>query len=91
MQDLTDHLKKFTNSSATYIGKLVSPKKSIQDGDDDQAHIDDASEKIIHFSHADEEHKFLVDQVLSKDSGLTFDVFKDQTDEDGKPVESDEP
>ena len=58
-----------------YIGKLVAPKKPIKDGDDDQAHVDETSEKIIRFSHADEKHQFLVDEVLSKGDGLTFDVF----------------
>lgn len=66
MQDLTDHLKQYTNASAVYIGQLVAPKKPIKDGDDDQAHLDDSTEKIIHFSHANAAHKFLVDQKLSK-------------------------
>jgi len=61
LQGLTDHLQKFTEASAVYIGKLVSPKKSIKDSDDDTAHVDEASEKIISFSHADEDHQFLVD------------------------------
>jgi len=90
LQDLTDNLKKYTHASAAYIGKLVSPKKPITDQDDDTAHIDDASEKIIHFSHADEEHKFLIDKVLHKESGLTFDVFKDKLDEEGNPVVSED-
>lgn len=64
----------------------MTPKKSIQEGDDDQAHLDEGSEKIIHFSHANKEHEFLVDQILTKGSGLTFDVFEDKVDEDGKPI-----
>ena len=91
LQDLTDYLKKFTNSSAVYIGKLVTPKKSITEGDDDQAHLDEGSEKIIHFSHANKEHEFLVDQILTKGSGLTFDVFEDKVDEDGKPIVQENP
>ena len=79
-------MKKYTNASAVYIGKLVSPKKKITDQDDDIAHIDDASDKIIHFSHADEAHEFIVDQVLAKGSGLTFDVFQDKVDEEGNPI-----
>jgi hypothetical protein len=43
LQDLADFLKEFTNSTAVYIGKLVSPKKPISDDDDDEAHIDDES------------------------------------------------
>ena len=65
----------------------MSPKNPIKDADDDSAHIDEASEKIVQFTHADEEHKFLVDETLSKDKGLTFDVFKDQFDEEGKLIE----
>ena len=56
LQDLTDYLKRFTGASAAYIGKLVSPKKKIKDDDDDTAHIDNEGEKIIHFSHSNEEH-----------------------------------
>ena len=32
----------------------------------------------------------MVDQVLAKGSGLTFDVFNDKVDDDGKPVDSEE-
>jgi len=56
LQDLVDHLKKYSNASAVYIGKLVSRKKPIKENDNDEAHIDDKGEKIIHFSHADGEH-----------------------------------
>ena len=45
MQELTDYLQRYTNASAVYIGKLVSPKKPITDADDDQAHIEDGGEK----------------------------------------------
>ena len=69
---------------------MVEPKKPIEEGDDDAAHIDNDSDKIIHFSHANAEHSFLVDQVLAKGSGLTFDVFNDKVDDAGKPIESEE-
>jgi len=90
LQDLTDHLKQFTHASAIYIGKLVSPKKPIKEGDDDHAHENESSEKIIHFSHADAQHKFIVDQTLSKTQGLTFDVFEDKLDDEGKPIVRDD-
>ena len=83
MQELTNHLQRFSGASAVYIGKLVSPKKTIKDSDDDNAHVDETSEKIIQFSHADEDHQFLVDEVLRKGNGLTFDVFEDKVDEEG--------
>ena len=94
LQDLTDHLKQYTGSEAVYIGKLVQPKKPIEEGDNDDAHIDKTSDQIIHFSHANSEHSFLVDQTLKKSEGLTFDVFTDkqpEVDADGKPIVSDDP
>lgn len=40
LQELVDFLKQFTKATAVYIGKLVSPKKSIGEADDDTAHLD---------------------------------------------------
>ena len=91
LQDLTDHLKQYTSSEAVYIGKLVQPKKPIDEGDNDEAHIDKTSETCIHFSHANAEHDFLVDQKLTRGDGLTFDVFEDSKDEAGNPVVSEDP
>ena len=69
-----------------YVGKLVQPKKPIKDSDDDLAHIDENSEKVVVFSHADSKHEFLVDKTLNKGQGLTFDVFQDKLDDQGQPV-----
>ena len=52
LQLLVDHLQDTTGATAVYIGKLVAPKKPIEDGDDDEAHVDDSSEKILHFQHS---------------------------------------
>ena len=51
---MTDHLKEHTGATAVYIGKKVSPKKPIKDDDDDMAHLDTESEKIVRFSHSTE-------------------------------------
>lgn len=64
LQELADFLKQFTSATAVYIGKLVSPKKSIKDDDDDRAHIDGDAAKIIHYLKATEGHEFLVDKTL---------------------------
>ena len=67
LQELVDHLKGFTNSTAAYVGKLIQPTKPIKEDSDDTAHIDPDAEKIIRFSNANSEHSFLVDKTLSKD------------------------
>jgi len=56
LQGLADHLKEFTDSTAVYIGKLLSPKRPVGDGDFEDAHIDEAAEKIINFLHATDDH-----------------------------------
>jgi hypothetical protein len=77
LQELADFLKEFTNSTAVYIGKLVSPKRPIKEDDDDRAHKDDDAPKIIHYMNATDGHEYLIDSILKQDQGLTFDVFRD--------------
>jgi hypothetical protein len=98
LQNLTDHLKAETKSTAVYIGKLVTPHKSIKENDNDKAHIDRDAEKIIRFCNSDSEHQYIVDMTLTPNEGLTFDVFKDaepseakeavepELDEEGNPI-----
>lgn len=74
---MADHLKEFTQATAVYVGKLVNPKKPIKEDDDETAHVDRDSDKIIHYLHATLGNEFMVDKVLKQDQGLTFDVFKE--------------
>lgn len=43
LQDLVNHLKFVSESTAVYVGKVVNPIKEIKDDDDDSAHIDQNS------------------------------------------------
>lgn len=91
LQLLVDHLQQATGATSVYIGKLVSPKKPIQEADDDEAHVDNESEKILLFQNSDKDHRFMVDSILSKDQGLTFDVFKDpEVDPEAAPAEEEQ-
>lgn len=84
LQQLVDHIHEFTGAESVYIGKLVAPKKAINDDDDENAHNDEESAKIIHFSHASKNGQdFMVDSVLLSEEGITHDVFKEGTGEDG--------
>jgi hypothetical protein len=64
LQDLANHLQEFTHSTAVYIGKLVSPKRPINEDDDENAHKDDDAPKIIHYINATKGHEYLVDKIL---------------------------
>ena len=44
LQDLVDHLKEFTDSTAVYVGKVVLPIKPITEGDNDTAHVLDGAQ-----------------------------------------------
>lgn len=96
LQELADHLKDHTNSTAVYIGKLIQPNKSIKDDSVDTSHIDADAEKVVRFGFANKEHAFLVKQTLRSDQGLTFDVFRDveeipvEAEEGGEPEEGEE-
>lgn len=78
-------MKSFTKATAVYIGKLIQPNKPIKEDSDDTAHHDFDADRVVRFTHANPEHSFLVDKILNKDQGLTFDVFKDVIEE--VPVE----
>ena len=65
LQDLADFLKEFTGATAIYVGKLVAPKKPIEEEDDDRAHLDEEAPKIVHFFNSTKGHDFIVDQILT--------------------------
>jgi len=79
LQDLVDYIKKFTNVESVYVGRLVQPKKDIADDDDEQAHQDEESQKIIQFLHDSEGKDFMKDKTLliEEGKGITHDVFKE--------------
>ncbi len=91
-------MKVGTKATAVYIGKMVQPKKPINDRDDDQAHIDSSATPNIHFCYANPEHKFLIDKVLQPGKGVTYEVFNEtpveeeaaavepELDEEGNPI-----
>lgn len=41
-----------TKATAVYIGKLVQPKKPIEENDNDKAHIDKEADRVINFLSA---------------------------------------
>ena len=92
LQDLVNHLKFVSDSTAVYVGKVVKPIKEINDEDDDAAHIDPNAVDQIQFSHSDENHNFMVDKILKPDEGITFGLFQEEPKEEGEeaPVEEEE-
>lgn len=56
----------------------MTPKKPIQEDDDDNAHKDDEAQKVLHFLNSTKDHQFLVDQILKQEQGITFEVFKEE-------------
>ncbi len=90
LQDLAEFLKDFSKSTAVYIGKMVSPKRAIGEEDDDRAHFDEDSQKIIHFLNSTVGHEFIRDKILKPEQGLTFDVFREDEEEGDKQEESNE-
>jgi len=64
LQELVNHLKFVSESTAVYVGKVNVPIKEIQEDDDDTAHIDPNAVAQIQFTHSDETHNFMVDKIL---------------------------
>jgi hypothetical protein len=89
LQELADFLEEQSGATGVYVGRLVFPKKPIEDDAADNAHFDDEAPKVIQFSHATNSHAYMVDQVLEPESGpLTHSVFGEQEEEE--PAEEEE-
>ena len=78
LQDLVNHLKMVSDSTAVYVGKVVNPIKEIKEEDDDKAHVDPNVVPQIQFSHSDDTHNFMVDKVLKQNEGITYSLFTEE-------------
>eukprot|EP00347_Sterkiella_histriomuscorum_P002901 403366357 len=100
-QDLTDnldelaqYLQDFTGATGVYIGKLIQPRKEIQDEDDDRAHIDNDNPKVVWYIHSSQGHEYMKGKILSNEQGVTHAVFNppqveneaEQYDEEGNLI-----
>jgi len=65
LQQLTDFLSENTQATGVYIGKLVYPRKPIQDDADDKAHLDEESAKVLEYVNATTDHKFMLNRVIT--------------------------
>lgn len=93
LQELADFLEEQTGATGVYIGKLVYPKKPIEDDAADNAHFDEEAPKVIQYTHATSSHKFMVDRVLTAEMGpVSHGVFGQAEEEDpAEEEEADEP
>lgn len=82
-------MKKHTNATGVYIGKLCYPMKPIEDDAGENDHEDTEAAKVIRYLYATDDHKYLIDKVLPADRGVTHDVFKDAPPAE-EPVEQEE-
>ena len=60
-------MAKNTAATGVYIGKLVYPRREIEDKDDDKAHLNEEEPKVIEYVNATEDHKFMLNRVLATD------------------------
>ena len=89
MQGLVDFLEEQSEATGVYVGKLVFPKRPIEDDAADNAHFDDEAPKVIQYTHATKSHSYMVDRVLSAEDGpRTHSVF--EAAEDGAEEEAEE-
>ena len=85
-------MKKVSDSTAVYVGKVTMPIKEIKDEDDDTAHIDPNAVAQIQFCNSDDSHNFMVDKILKQDQGVTYSLFLEEppTEEEVKEEEQED-
>lgn len=52
LQELSQFLYEFTGATGVYVGKLEHPRITIEDKDNDRAHIDREAPKVIKYKYA---------------------------------------
>ena len=64
-------------ATGVYIGRLERPRKPIEEGDDDKAHVDRAEgvSKLIKFLYTSKGHEFMRGKLLKNDQGIAHSVF----------------
>jgi len=79
LQGLVDFLEEQTGATGVYIGKLVFPRKPIDEDAPDNAHFDEEAPKVIQYTHATKSHHKMVDCVITAETGpCTHSVFNEE-------------
>jgi hypothetical protein len=89
LDELAQFLQEYTGpATGVYIGRLEKPRKTINEGDDDKAHVDRAEgvQKLIRFMYASKGHEFMKGKILKGDQGIAHSVFKAAAPAEGEPV-----
>lgn len=68
----------------------MTPKKAIEEDDDDKAHLDEEAPKIIQFLYTSKGQEFMHEKILKSDQGISHDVFKEQSVVEGSTPEGEE-
>lgn len=76
LQNLCDFLKEHTGATGCYVGYLQYPEVAIKDDAMDGDHLNTEASKVIKFTHATEDHQYIVGRSLAESQGITHDVFK---------------
>ena len=78
LQDLSDYLHEYTNSTSVYIAKLVQEKNEIEEDDDDRAHFKEEGALYLDIYHSSpEDFKFLERKTIAATEGIVHDIFNE--------------
>jgi hypothetical protein len=79
-----DTLKTKFNLSGVYVCELDLPRKEVnfEKEDDETAHLDQNLPRILRYVAASHESRFLIDKTLQPETGVTYEVLKEQVPDD---------
>ena len=64
LQELCDFLKDHTTATGVYIGYLQYPEQTINEDGGEEDHLNTELPKVVKFTHATEDHKYVVGRFL---------------------------
>jgi len=67
LQSLIEFLQEHTKATGIYIGNLQFPEVPIEDDAMEMDHLNQEAPKVIKFTHASEDHKYIINRTLTED------------------------
>lgn len=89
LQDLSNYIQEYTQSTSVYVAKLVEEKNPIELDDDDTAHIKDDAGLYLDIYHASPKgFEFLLRKTIKSSEGVVHSIFQEREETPVEPIDT---
>lgn len=89
LQDLSNYIQEYTQSTSVYVAKLVEEKNPIELDDDDTAHIKDDAGLYLDIYHSSPKgFEFLLRKTIKSSEGVVHAIFQEREETPAEPQDT---